>query len=132
MDVESAKIRAKGLLLLNTDILEILASEDDNTSLSNQERELVFLDLCQLGELKTFDFSAHARGQFGYLELGVLRVKEMGFSFVCFQSAIYKFEWLGWWKFSGFIVDREIVIIFVLWSVNIASMVWRGRLTEVC
>jgi hypothetical protein len=126
MDVESAEIRAKCFLLFNTNILEVLPAEDNNTSLRNQESELIFLDICQLGELETFDLGSHARSKFRGLEFGVLRIEEVGFGFVSFQPTIHELEWLGWWEFSGFIVDREIVVIFVLWDVDIGSMVGSG------
>ena len=122
MHVKSAKVRAKLFLLLNTNILKVLSSENNNTSLSNQQGKFVFLHISQLGELQTLDLSAYSRSQFRNLEFGVLRVEEVGFGFVGLAPAVDELEWLGWWEFGGLIIDREIVVVFVLRNIRIEFM----------
>jgi hypothetical protein len=70
MHVKSAKLGAKLFLLLNIDILKVPSSENNNTSLSNQQGKFVFLYVSQLGEFQAFYLSAHLRGQFRDLEFG--------------------------------------------------------------
>jgi hypothetical protein len=131
MHVKSAEVRAKLFLLLNTNILEVLSSENNNTSLSNQQGKFVFLHISQFGELQALDLSAHSRSQFSNLKFGVVRIEEVEFVFVGLGSAVDELEWLGWWEFSDLIIDREIAIVFVLRNMRIESMVG-GWLTELC
>lgn len=123
MHVKSAKVRAKLFLLLNTNILKVLSSENNNPSLSNQQGKFVFLHISQLGELQALDLSAHSRSQFRNLEFGVVRVEEVWFVFVGLDPAVDELEWLGWWEFGGLIIDREIAIVFVLRNIRIESLV---------
>jgi hypothetical protein len=114
VDVESAEVRAELFLLLNTNVLEILASKDDDASLGDQKREFVFLDISQLGELNTFDLCPDARSQFRDLESGVLRIEKVRFGFIGFDSAVDEFKGFGRWEFGSFIVDGKVVLVFVL------------------
>jgi hypothetical protein len=114
VDVESAKVRAELFLLLNANVLEILASKDDDASLGDQKRKFVFLDISQLGELNTFDLCPDARSQFRDLEPGVLRIEKVRFGFIGFDSAVDEFKGLGRWEFGSFIVDGKVVLVFVL------------------
>jgi hypothetical protein len=131
MHVKSAKVRAKIFLLINTNILKLLSSENNNTSLSNQQGKFVFLHISQLGELQALDLSAHSRSQFRSLKFGVVRIEEVGFVFVGLGPTVDELEWLGWWEFGGLVINREIAIVFVLRNMRIESMVG-GWLTELC
>jgi len=74
MHVESTKVRSKCFLLLNTDVFKILTAEDYNTSLSDEQGKLIFLNIGQFGKLKAFDFGSNARGKFCGFDFGVLRI----------------------------------------------------------
>ena len=114
MHVESTKVRSKSFLLFNSDVLEILTAEDYDASLGNEQCKLIFLDIGQLRKLKAFDFRSNARSKFCNLQFGVLRIQKVWLCFVCLQSTIDELKRFGGWEGGGFIVDREIVVVFVL------------------
>jgi hypothetical protein len=114
MDVESAEVRAELFLFLNTNVLEILASKDDDASLGDQKREFVLLDISQLGELNAFDLCPDAWSQFRHLESGVLRIEKVRFGFIGFDCAVDEFKGLGRWEFGRFIVDGKVALVFIL------------------
>lgn len=47
VDVQSSKILPELLLLLRSDVLEILAAEDDHSALSDQQSQLVLLSIAE-------------------------------------------------------------------------------------
>lgn len=51
MDVQRPEVPAEFLLLLDANVLEVLAAEDNNTAFGNEKRQLVFLTVVQLREL---------------------------------------------------------------------------------
>jgi hypothetical protein len=112
--MKPAKVRAEFLLLLDTDILEVLASEDDYTSLCDQKCELIFLHISQFRELEAFDLSSDARSQFRDFNFTICGVEEMGFCFVSFRATVDEFKWFRGWEFGGLIIDWEVMVVFVL------------------
>lgn len=48
MNMKSTKVLSELLLLLSTNIFEVLVSEDYNTSLGNKQGKFVFLDITEL------------------------------------------------------------------------------------
>ncbi len=114
MNVKPAKVRAKLFLLLNTDVLEVLASENDYSSFCNEKCQLIFLHVGQFGELKPFDLGSNARGQFRDLDFAVFCVKKMGLRFIRFQPTINELKWFRRWELGSLIVNGEITIVFVL------------------
>ena len=59
MDVQGSKVSAKSLLLFDSDILEVLVTEDDDAAFGDQERELVLLQVVQLRELQPSDLGTN-------------------------------------------------------------------------
>lgn len=51
MNMQRPKMRPELLLLLDTDILEVLVAEYHHATLGDEQRELVFLCVTELGEL---------------------------------------------------------------------------------
>lgn len=66
-------------------------------------------------KLQASNFSADNWSEFGDLELRVATRKESRLGFVRPQSTILKLEWLDRFKASLFVVDREILMILILW-----------------
>lgn len=116
MHVKPAKMGSKLFLLLDADVLEVLASEDDDASFCDQEGELVFLHVGQFGELEAFDLGSDARSQFRDFDFAVFGVQEMGLCLVGFRAAVDEFKWFRGRELGGLIVDWEIMIVFVLWD----------------
>ncbi len=111
MNVQLSKVLSKLLLLLGTNILEVLASEDNNSSLGNQKSKLIFLLIAQLAELQPFDLSSNARGKF--CDCGT-RSEEMRLGLFGESALVREVKGLGCWKDSGVIIHWEIGIVFVL------------------
>ena len=63
MDVQGSKISAKCLLLFDSDILEVLVTEDDDAAFGDQEREFVLLKVVQLRELQSSDLGSNGRSK---------------------------------------------------------------------
>jgi hypothetical protein len=124
MNVESAKVGAKFFLLLNTNVFEILASEDDNATLSDEQRKLILLHVGQLGELETLDFSPHTRREFGNFDFAIFGIEQVGFGFICLGSTVDKLEWLSRGELGSLIVDGEVAVVFVLLRC-LESIQWR-------
>lgn len=59
MHMKLAEILPKLLLLLWTNVLEILATEDHDSTFCDEQSELVSLLSGKLAQLKTFDFRAN-------------------------------------------------------------------------
>lgn len=58
MNVQSAKVLSKFLLLLWANVFKVLVAEDYHASLCNQQGQLVFLGIAQLRELQACDLGA--------------------------------------------------------------------------
>lgn len=115
MNVQRPKVSPKLLLLLDTNVLEILVTEDDQTPLRNKEGQLVFLLPSQLRQLKTADLSpddgSNLRdGQVGIVVLG----EEVPLLPVRHEAPVVEFEGLGGWECGRFVVDGEVGAVLVL------------------
>lgn len=69
--MKTAKVLTKFLLFLGSDVLEVLVAEHHDTSLGYQQGKLIFLSVCQLGQLYARNFSADTRCQFGDLQVRI-------------------------------------------------------------
>lgn len=116
MDMQWAKVAAKFLLLLNTNVFKILVTENNDTALSNQEGQLVFLQVIQLRQLEATDLSPNNRCDLGNTNVGTVFREEIGLGLIRNQSTVVELEWLERWKCGCLIVHREISAIFVLAS----------------
>lgn len=114
MDMQWAKVAAKLLLLLNTDVFKILVPENNDTALGNQEGQLVFLQIIQLRKLETTDLGSDNGRYLRDLQMGIAFWKEIGLGLIRNQSTVVELKWLKWWKRSGLIVYREISAIIIL------------------
>ncbi len=114
VDVQGPKVPGKGLLLLDADVLEVLAPEHDDAALGEQEGQLVLLEVVQLRELQAADLGADGRSQIGHLEVGVAGVEQVGLLLVGQQAAVDKVERLQRRERGLLVVDRQVVDIFVL------------------
>lgn len=64
MNVQWSEMATEFLLLLYANVLEVLVSEDDDSSLGNEQGELVPLLLVELAELLAADFRSNDGCQF--------------------------------------------------------------------
>ena len=126
MDVERTKVARKLLLLLDANILEVLAAEDDDASLGNEQGQLVLLRVAQLRELQTPDLGADARRQVRHAQAGDGRRQQVRFSLVSGQTAVGKLERLEGGECCLLIVDRKIVMILVLDGGQKGRRAWRS------
>lgn len=70
--METAKVLTEFLLLLRTNILEVLVPEHDNTALGYQQGELILLGVRQLRQLKACDLSTNTWCQLGDLQARII------------------------------------------------------------
>lgn len=115
MDVESAKVLPKLLLFLRPNVLEILAAEDDYSSLCNQQRQLVLLGIAELAQLEPFDLSPDPGSELGDEDVWIVGCK-VRLCFVCESAFVNDLERLGEWEEGGIVINREVVSVFVLVS----------------
>lgn len=116
MNVQWAEISRKLCLLLWSNILEILPTEDDYTPLCNQQRKFVLLRVIQLRQLKASNLGTDNWCDFGDLELRVGAGQESRLGFVRCESPIRELERLDRVKVSLFVIDGEIFVITILWT----------------
>lgn len=114
MYVETAKVLAKLLLLLRTNVLEVLVTEDYNTTLGYQQGELVLLGVRELGQLQPGDFGADSGRQLGDLQAGVILGQKVRLCRIRVQPAVLEIKELGGRELGGGVVNREICSIFGL------------------
>jgi len=114
MDMQRSKVPPERLLLLDADVLEVLIAEDDDTALSDEECEFVLLEIVELGELQAADLGADDGGELCHLQVCVVLGEEVGLDLVGDQTAIVELKGLQGWEMRIFVVDREIVRVFVL------------------
>ncbi len=57
--MQGSKVSAESLLLVDSDILEILVTEDDDAAFGDQERQLVLLQVVQFRELQSSDLGTN-------------------------------------------------------------------------
>jgi hypothetical protein len=69
MNMKRSKVLSKGFLFLNSNIFEVLVSEYYDPAFGKQKCQFILLDIVQLGQLKTPDFSSNDGCQLGDLEL---------------------------------------------------------------
>jgi len=102
------------LSVLNSDVFEVLAAEDNDATLSHEQRKLVFLHIGQLGELEAFDFGSNTRSQFCDLKLGVMWVEEMRFGFVRLSPTVNELKCLSRRELGRLILDGKVSVVFLL------------------
>jgi hypothetical protein len=83
MNVEPAKVLAKLLLLLDSDILEVLTPKHNHPPFGNQQRQLVLLIVRQLGELKTGDLRSNSGSELRDFDVWIAQPEKMRLGFVC-------------------------------------------------
>lgn len=83
MNVQRPKVPPKLLLLLNTNVFEVLVPEDHDATLGNEKGQLVLLEVVELRELQAADLSTNDGSELGDLEVWVLLgVEEIGLGLV--------------------------------------------------
>jgi len=82
VNVQPAKVLPELLLLLRTDVLEVLVTEDHHAPLRNQQCELSLLGISQLRELESADFSADSRRQASHHHIWIIRRQQIWFCWV--------------------------------------------------
>jgi len=92
VDVEGTKGTPELLLLLGTDVLEVLVAEDDDDPLGDQERELVLLSAVEPRQLKAPDLGSDDRGQLCRLDLRVALGQEVGLLPAYCEPAVVELE----------------------------------------
>lgn len=108
VNVEWSKIPAELLLSLKADILEVLTPEDNDATLSDEQRQLIFLEAIQLRQLEATDLSADDGREFGRLDRGIVLWEEVRLLLVGDQPAVVELEWLEGRELCLFIIDREV------------------------
>lgn len=114
MDVETAKVLAEFLLLLRSDILEVLVTEDYNTTLGYQQCELILLGVRQLGQLKATNFSADTGCQFGGLQVRIVLGQKVWLCRIRVQTTVLEVKQFGGRELGGGVIDGEVRRIFGL------------------
>lgn len=114
VNMETAKVLAEFLLLLGSDILEVLVTEDHNTTLGYQQGELILLDVCQLRQLKTSDFSADTGCQFGCLQVRIFLGQKVWLCWICVETTVLEVKQFGGRELGGGVIDGEVRRIFGL------------------
>jgi hypothetical protein len=115
MNVETAEVFAKLLLLLRADIFEVLISKHNHATFSDEQREFVFLRVAQLGELEATDLSADARRQFRGFHGGISFWQKAGLCWVRIMATVVEIKELCRWKLGGCVVDWEVRSVFRLY-----------------
>lgn len=106
--METAKVLAELLLLLWPDVLEVLVTENYNTTLGYQQGELVLLGVRELGQLQAGDFGADSGRQLGDLQAGVILGQKVWLCRICLQPAVLEIKELGGRELGGGVVNREV------------------------
>lgn len=114
MNMQRSEVFAKSLLLLDTNVLEVLVSEDDNASLGDQQSKLVLLLIVQLRELQTSDLGANDRRKLADLDVRVVLGDEVGLVFVGIKATVVELERLKGSQVCLLIVYREIRLVGVV------------------
>lgn len=114
MNVQRAEISRKLCLLLWSNILKVLPTEDDHTPLCNQQRKFILLRVIQLRQLKTSNLSSDHWRNFGDLEFRVGAGQQSRLGFVRCKSPVRELERLDRVKVSLFVIDGEIIVITIL------------------
>ncbi len=114
MDVQRPEIPAKLLLLLNANVLEVLVSKDDDTTLGNEKRKLVLLQVVELRQLETTDLGANDRCQLGHLEVRAVLGEKVRLLLLGHESPVVEFEWLESRETRRLVVNGKISRILVL------------------
>lgn len=112
--MQRPKVSCKFLLLLRSNVLEILVTENHDAPLSNQQRQLILLRVVQLRELKSSNLGSNHWGELGHLEVGVAVGQKSRLGLVCCETPIRELERLDRAKVSLLIIDGKIVMVFVL------------------
>lgn len=126
MDVKRPEVSAKLLLLLDANVLEVLASEHDDAALGEQECELVLLRVVELRELDAADFGPDDRRQTPCRDLGTTFREQVGLLLIRSEPFVLErgeFEGL---EEGLLIVYRKVVGVFVL---RMLGHGWPGILT---
>lgn len=83
MDVEPTKVLAKLLLLLDADVLEVLAPEHNHPPFRDQQRQFVLLVVRQLGELKAGNLRSNTWSELRDFDVRVAQSEEVRLGLVC-------------------------------------------------
>lgn len=116
------KVSRKLLLLLWSNIFEVLPTEDHNPPLCNQQRKFILLRVIQLRQLKASDLGTDNWRDFGDLELRVGAGQQSRLGFVRCKSPIRELKRLNRVKVSLFVIDGEIIMISILWTEELESV----------
>jgi hypothetical protein len=82
VDVQFPKILPKFLLFLGPNVLEILAAENNHSSLCNQQSQLVLLCITELTQLETLDFGSDSGSKVCGSDIWIIGCKKVGLGFV--------------------------------------------------
>lgn len=114
MNVQWAEISRKLCLLLWSNILKVLPTEDDHTSLCNQQCKFILLRVIQLRQLKASNLGSDHWRDFGDLEFRVGAGQQSRLGFVRCKSPVRELKRLDRVKVSLFVIDGEIIVITIL------------------
>lgn len=114
MDMQLPEILPEFLLLLRTDILEVLPTEDHNAPLCNQKCKFILLLIAELAQLQALYFSTNSRSQLFDRHVCIISFEQMWLRFVCEGSFVSEFERLRGWENGRVVIDWQIVRVLVL------------------
>lgn len=120
--METAKVLAEFLLLLRSDILEVLVTKDDNTTLGYQQCELILLGVRQPRKLKASDFGADTGCQFGGFHVRVVLGQKIWLCRIRVETTVLEFKHFGGRELGGGVIDGEVCRIFGLFCTLECSM----------
>lgn len=122
MNMQRAKVFCKFLLLLRPNIFKVLSAKHDHSPLGNEQRKFVLLRVIQLRELQASNFSANHGSELGDLQIMVIARKESRLGLVRRKPTILEFKWLDRLEVSLLVINREILMISVLWAKQSATV----------
>jgi hypothetical protein len=82
MNMQFPKILSKFLLFLRPNVLEILAAENNHSTLRNQQSQLVLLCITELAQLETLDFGSDSGSKVYGRDIWIIGCKEVRLGFV--------------------------------------------------
>lgn len=112
--MKTAKVLAEFLLLLGSDVLEILVTKDYNTALGYQQCELILLSVCQLGQLKASDFSADTGCQFGGFQVRIVLGQKVWLCRIRVETTVLEVKQFGGQELGGGVINGEVRRVFGL------------------
>ncbi len=114
MNVKRPKVAPELLLLVDTDILEVLVPEDDDTTLGDQQRQLILLPVGKLRQLQTAHLGANYGCNLGHRKAGIILGEEVRLVLFGDKAAVVELEGQEGWKGGCLVVHWKLGTVLIL------------------